>query len=95
MLAKLAFDRRGSAPRIACRAEVGQVRAEAGREKVLRDLFEKNVEMFNGARMQARHILIAAADGKRARPKPRRRRSRNRSRAEVAPGASQALSDRG
>lgn len=37
-----------------------------GDEKVLRDLFEKNVEMFNGARMQARHILIPAPDGKKA-----------------------------
>jgi peptidyl-prolyl cis-trans isomerase C len=36
-----------------------------GEEKVLRDLFEKNPEMFNGARVQARHILIPVADGKK------------------------------
>ncbi len=32
-------------------------------DKVLRDMFDKNVEMFNGARMQTRHILIKSAQG--------------------------------
>ena len=33
-------------------------------DKVLRDLFDKNLEMFNGSRMQARHILLVAGEGK-------------------------------
>jgi peptidyl-prolyl cis-trans isomerase C len=39
---------------------------QQGDEKTLRGLFDKNVEMFNGARVQARHILIAVPDGKKA-----------------------------
>jgi peptidyl-prolyl cis-trans isomerase C len=35
-------------------------------DKVLRDLFEKNIDMFNGATMQARHILFAVANGKKS-----------------------------
>jgi peptidyl-prolyl cis-trans isomerase C len=44
---------------------------QQGTDKVLHDMFDKNVEMFNGARMQTRHILIkippssqAEAEGK-------------------------------
>ena len=36
-----------------------------GTEKVLQDYFKANVEMFNGSRMHARHILISTADGKK------------------------------
>ena len=39
---------------------------QQGTDKVLRDLFERNVDMFNGAKVQARHILLAVADGKKA-----------------------------
>jgi peptidyl-prolyl cis-trans isomerase C len=34
-------------------------------DKALHDLFDKNVEMFNGAHMQVRHILIKAAEDKK------------------------------
>ncbi len=37
---------------------------QQGSDKVLRDMFAKNVEMFNGAEIKARHILIPIADGK-------------------------------
>lgn len=36
-----------------------------GPEKVLQDLFEKNLDMFNGSKMHARHILIPVTDGKK------------------------------
>ena len=38
---------------------------QQGTPEKLRDLFDKNVEMFNGSRMHARHILVAAQDGKK------------------------------
>jgi peptidyl-prolyl cis-trans isomerase C len=34
-------------------------------DKALRELFDKNVEMFNGARVRARHILVPIAEGKK------------------------------
>ncbi len=37
-----------------------------GTDKVLRELFEKNPDMFNGAQVQARHILVPVSDGKKA-----------------------------
>jgi peptidyl-prolyl cis-trans isomerase C len=39
---------------------------QQAQDKVLRDMFEKNVEMFNGSTTRARHILIKVADGKKA-----------------------------
>jgi peptidyl-prolyl cis-trans isomerase C len=36
-----------------------------GTDKVLQDYFKANVEMFNGSRMHARHILLSTADGKK------------------------------
>ena len=39
---------------------------QQGTDKVLRDLFDRNVDMFNGAKVQARHILFAASDAKKA-----------------------------
>jgi parvulin-like peptidyl-prolyl isomerase len=35
-------------------------------DKVLREMFEKNVDMFNGARVQARHVLVGVEGGKKA-----------------------------
>src|SRR5262249_14079169 len=32
---------------------------------VLRDMFEKNLDMFNGSQVRARHILIAIKDGQK------------------------------
>ena len=37
-----------------------------GEEKVLRDLFDKNTDMFNGAKVQARHILLKFAPDQKA-----------------------------
>ncbi len=37
---------------------------QQGTDKVLQDMFTRNVEMFNGAEVKARHILVSAADGK-------------------------------
>ena len=37
---------------------------QQGTDKVLQEMFAKNIEMFNGAEMKARHILIAINDGK-------------------------------
>ncbi len=37
---------------------------QQGSDKVLLDMFSKNVEMFNGAEVKARHILVAVVDGK-------------------------------
>jgi parvulin-like peptidyl-prolyl isomerase len=37
---------------------------QQGSDAVLRDMFTKNVDMFNGKQMQARHILIQTKDGK-------------------------------
>ncbi len=39
---------------------------QQGSDKVLQDMFAKNLDMFNGSRMQARHILIPVKDGKQA-----------------------------
>ena len=39
---------------------------QQGSDKVLEDMFTKNVDMFNGSRMRARHILIPVKDGKQA-----------------------------
>lgn len=39
---------------------------QQGTEKVLKDMFDRNIDMFNGSRMQARHILIPIKDGKAA-----------------------------
>jgi parvulin-like peptidyl-prolyl isomerase len=39
---------------------------QQGTDKVLRDLFDKNLDMFNGATVQARHILFAVTDGKKS-----------------------------
>ncbi len=39
---------------------------QQGTDKVLRELFEKNLDMFNGSKVQARHILIGLKDGKEA-----------------------------
>jgi peptidyl-prolyl cis-trans isomerase C len=39
---------------------------QQGTDKVLEDMFTKNLDMFNGSRMQARHILLAVKDGKQA-----------------------------
>jgi parvulin-like peptidyl-prolyl isomerase len=36
---------------------------QQGTDKVLREMFEKNKNMFDGSQMQARHILIAATPG--------------------------------
>jgi parvulin-like peptidyl-prolyl isomerase len=35
---------------------------QQGTDKVLRNLFDQNIDMFNGAKMQARHILLKAQD---------------------------------
>lgn len=39
---------------------------QQGTDKVLRGLFDQNVDMFNGARMQARHILIKVVQDNKA-----------------------------
>lgn len=39
---------------------------QQGTDKVLRNLFEKNLDMFNGSRMHARHILVPIEAGKAA-----------------------------
>jgi parvulin-like peptidyl-prolyl isomerase len=36
-----------------------------GTDKVLEDYFKANVEMFNGSRLHARHILVKVEDGKK------------------------------
>src|SRR5262249_15399407 len=38
---------------------------QQGTDKVLQDFFKANIEMFNGSKMQARHILILVTDGKK------------------------------
>lgn len=38
---------------------------QQGTDKVLKDMFDKNTAMFDGSRMQAKHILIGAEDGKK------------------------------
>jgi parvulin-like peptidyl-prolyl isomerase len=38
---------------------------QQGTDKVLRDLFDKNLDMFNGSQVRARHILIAVKDGQK------------------------------
>jgi parvulin-like peptidyl-prolyl isomerase len=42
---------------------------QQGTDKALREMFDKNVEMFNGSQMHARHILIAVKDGNKAQAK--------------------------
>jgi peptidyl-prolyl cis-trans isomerase C len=37
---------------------------QQGTDKVLKEVFDRNPEMFNGTRMQARHILIPIKDAK-------------------------------
>ena len=37
---------------------------QQGTDKVLQDLFAKNLDMFNGSRVQAKHILLPATPGK-------------------------------
>lgn len=39
---------------------------QQGTDKVLRNLFAKNLDMFNGSRMHARHILVPIETGKSA-----------------------------
>jgi peptidyl-prolyl cis-trans isomerase C len=39
---------------------------QQGTDSILRDLFAKNLDMFNGSKVQARHILIPLKDGKEA-----------------------------
>lgn len=36
-----------------------------GTDKALQDMFDKNVDMFNGSKMHARHILVPVQDGKK------------------------------
>jgi parvulin-like peptidyl-prolyl isomerase len=38
---------------------------QQGSDKVLQDFFKANIEMFNGSKMHARHILIPVVDGKK------------------------------
>jgi parvulin-like peptidyl-prolyl isomerase len=57
---------------------------QQGSDKVLRDMFEKNTDMFNGATMQARHILIAVADGKKSEAEGKAVAIRKQIEAEVA-----------
>ncbi len=38
---------------------------QQGTDKVLQDFFKTNIDMFNGSKMQARHILIPVTDGKK------------------------------
>lgn len=38
---------------------------QQGTDKVLMDTFQKNIEMFNGSRVKARHILVAVDGGKK------------------------------
>jgi parvulin-like peptidyl-prolyl isomerase len=57
---------------------------QQGTEKVLRELFDKNPEMFNGARMQTRHILLKAPDGNQAEAESRILALKKQIEAEVA-----------
>jgi parvulin-like peptidyl-prolyl isomerase len=38
---------------------------QQGTDKVLQDFFKTNIELFNGSKMHARHILVPVVDGKK------------------------------
>jgi peptidyl-prolyl cis-trans isomerase C len=66
MLGKLYLTEDDLRREMACGLRWDKFVVQQGTDKVLHDLFDKNPDMFNGSRVQARHILIGLKDGKEA-----------------------------